>query len=325
MSRGTRLLFIVTAVGWLGLLFLGALFYVHWSDSHSRFKELRDRQIDTHQTAHQALIELDQRIASLSSEQHQTQEVVDQFLEELRVRYTAYETLLQEKLAPIAIAPDPRQYSVEAVAFLLQIAQYKQDYLQDYLGTLSAIRQARRTLDSLDDVRYRNLIQQMDVALATLEGYSGQEADRAHRILTASWLVLSDTIRELQSDVAQQNQLTPLRTWGEFWDDLLTNFGEHLNVQRGAPEAVKTISAYQHALILYAVQTEMYLARLALQSHRADNYAQSIEHALTLLDKPALNDAYPALKQDLESLRGQQPFPPDIDFAHLQHTLAQTQ
>ncbi len=324
MSRGTRLLLALTAVGWLGMLLVGGALYVHWSKSQSRFQELRDRQIDTHKTAHQALGNIEQRLATLSGEQQHTQDLVDQFLEELRIRYTAYDTLLQEKLAPITIAPDPRQYPIEEISFLLQIAQYKQNYLQDPLGTLSAMRQARRILKTMDQVRYHTLIQQLDEALATLEGYTGQKADRAHRILTASWLVLSDKIGELQTAVAHQNHTPPSDSWEAFWDDLTVNFGEHLTVRQGAPQAVQTISAYQHVLILYAVQTELYLARLSLQSHRSEDYAHSIEHALVLLADPALDDAYPALKQDLETLRGEHPFPPDIDFPLLRHTLSQT-
>lgn len=325
MSRGTRLLLLLTAVGWLGVLLVGGTLYIHWSKSQSHFQELRDRQIETHKSAHQALGNIEQRLAKLAGEQQHTQDLVDQFLEELRIRYTAYDTLLQEKLAPITIAPDPRQYPIEEISFLLQIAQYKQNYLQDPLGTLSAMRQARRILGTMDQVRYHTLMQQLDEALTTLEGYSGQEADRAHRLLTASWLVLSDKISELQAAVAQQNHTSPPDSWGAFWNDLTANFGKHLTVRQGAPQAVETISAYQHVLVLYAVQTELYLARLSLQSHRSDDYAHSIGHALALLADPALDDAYPALRQDLETLRGQHPFPPEIDFALLSHTLSQTQ
>ena len=325
MSRATRLGVALTVIGWLGLVAVGALLYMLWTDTQTRFLELRDRQLETHQSAHQALMEVDRRLTGLSEEQHRTQALVDQFLEELRIRYTTYETLLQQKLAPISIAPDPRQYPVEELSFLLQIAQYKQNYLQDSLGTLSALRQARQVLDSLDPVHYHTLIQQVNQAIATLEGYRGEEAEHAHRILTGSWLVLSEKIGQLQAEVERQNQTLATGGWGQIWDSIVEQFDEHLEVQQGAPQAVRTISAYQHILILHAAQTELYLARLALQSHRSDAYMQSLQHVLTLLSQPALENSYPALKHDLEALRGQDPFPPSIDFDQLTRTLLPTQ
>lgn len=325
MSRGARLGVALAVIGWLGLIAVGALLYMLWTDTQTRFVELRDRQIETHQSAHQALTEVDRRLAGLSEEHHMTEALVDQFLEELRIRYTTYETLLQQKLAPISIAPDPRQYPVEELSFLLQIAQYKQNYLQDSLGTLSALRQARQVLDSLDPVHYHTLIQQMDQAISTLEGYRGEEAEHAHRILTGSWLVLNEKIRELQEKVEDQNETLPSGGWRQAWNALTEQFDEHIEVRQGAPRAVQTISAYQHILILYAAQTELYLARLALQSHRAEAYAQSLEHVLTLLSQPALENSYPALKHDLEALQGQDPFPPSIDFDLLTRTLPPTQ
>lgn len=325
MSKSTRLGVWLTAVGWLGLLAVGALLYLLWTDTQTRFVELRDRQIETHQSAHQALLEVDRRLTGLSEEQHRTQALVDQFLEELRVRYTTYETLLQQKLAPISIAPDPRQYPVEELSFLLQIAQYKQNYLQDSLGTLSALRQAQQVLGLLDPVRYHTLMQQVDQAISILKAYRGEEAGHAHRILTGSWLVLSEKIEQLQEEVADQNQTLASDGWSQIWDSLVEQFDEHIEVRQGAPQAVQTISAYQHILILYATQTELYLARLALQSHRAEAYAQSLEHVLTLLSQPALENSYPALKHDLEALREQNPFPPVIDFELLTRTLPPTQ
>ena len=325
MSRATRLGVALTVIGWLGLIAVGALLYMLWTDTQVRFLELRDRQLETHQSAHQALMEVDRRLTNMSEEQHRTQALVDQFLEELRIRYTTYETLLQQKLAPISIAPDPRQYPVEELSFLLQIAQYKQNYLQDSLGTLSALRQARQVLDSLDPVHYHTLIQQVDQAITTLERYRGEETEHAHRILTGSWLVLSEKIGQLQAEAERQNQTLDTGGWGRVWDSIVEQFDEHLEVQQGAPEAVQTISAYQHILILYAAQTELYLARLALQSHRSDAYMQSLEHVLTLLSQPALENSYPALKHDLEGLREQNPFPPSIDFDQLTRTLPPTQ
>ena len=325
MSRTTRLGVALTVIGWLGLVAVGGLLYMLWTDTQTRFLELRDRQLETHQSAHQALMEVDRRLAGLSEEQHRTQALMDQFLEELRIRYTTYETLLQQKLAPISIAPDPRQYPVEELSFLLQIAQYKQNYLQDSLGTLSALRQARQVLDSLDPVHYHTLIQQVDQAITILEVYRGEEAEHAHRILTGSWLVLSEKIGQLQAAVERQNQTLATGGWSQIWDSIVEQFGEHLEVQKGAPQAVQTISAYQHILILYAAQTELYLARLALQSHRSDAYMQSLEHVLALLSQPALENNYPALKHDLEVLREQDPFPPSIDFEQLTRTLPPTQ
>ena len=325
MNRATRLGVALTVVGWLGLIAVGALLYLLWTDTQTRFLELRDRQLETHQSAHQALMEVDRRLTNMSEEQHRTQALVDQFLEELRIRYTTYETLLQQKLAPISIAPDPRQYPVEELSFLLQIAQYKQNYLQDSLGTLSALRQARQVLGALDQVHYHTLIQQVDQAITILEGYRGEEAEHAHRILTGSWLVLSEKIGQLRTEVAHQNQTLDRGGWSRIWDSVVEQFDEHLEVQRGAPEAVQTISAYQHILILYAAQTELYLARLALQSHHSDAYTQSLEQVLTLLAQPALENSYPALKHDLEELRGQNPFPPSIDFDQLTRTLPPTQ
>ena len=325
MSRATRLGVALTVIGWLGLIVVGALLYTLWTDTQTRFLELRDRQLETHQSAHQALMEVERRLTNMSEEQHRTQALVDQFLEELRIRYTTYETLLQQKLAPISIAPDPRQYPVEELSFLLQIAQYKQNYLQDSLGTLSALRQARQVLDSLDPVHYHTLIQQVDQAITTLEGYRGEEAEHAHRILTGSWLVLSEKIGQLRTEVERQNQTLAAGGWGRIWDSIVEQFEEHLEVQQGAPEAVRTISAYQHILILYAAQTELYLARLALQSHRSDAYMQSLEHVLALLSQPALENSYPALKHDLEELHEQDPFPPSIDFDQLTRTLPPTQ
>lgn len=321
MSRATRLGVLLTIAGWLGLIAVGVMLYMLWTDTQTRFLELRDRQLETHQSAHQALMDVDRRLTGLSEEQYRTQALVDQFLEELRIRYTAYETLLQQKLAPISIAPDPRQYPAEELAFLLQIAQYKQNYLQDSLGTLSALRQARQVLDSLDPVHYHTLIQQVDQAISTLEGYRGEEAEHAHRILTGSWLVLSEKIAQLQAEVEHQNEVLPTGNLGQIWDSIIEQFDEHIKVERGAPQAVQTISAYQHVLILYAAQTELYLARLALQSHRADAYAQSLDHALDLLSQPALENSYPALKHDLEALRERHPFPPSIDFDQLTRTL----
>ena len=325
MNRGTRLSFLLIVVGWLGLLAVGAVLYMLWTDTQTRFSELRDRQLETHQSAHQALLEVDRRLTSLTEGQHHTQALVDQFLEELRIRYTTYETLLQQKLAPISIAPDPRQYPIEELSFLLQIAQYKQNYLQDSLATLSALRQARQVLGTLDPVRYHTLIQQVEQAISTLEGYRGEEAEHAHRILTGSWLVLSEKIGQLQTEVQRQNQTLVAGNWSQLWASLVEQFSEHVEVQQGAPQAVQTISAYQHVLVLYAVQTELYLARLALQSQSAEAYAQSLEHALTLLSQPALENGYPALKHDLEALQKQHPFPPSINFELLTRTLPPAQ
>lgn len=325
MSRATRLGVAMTAIGWLGLIAIGALLYMLWTDTQTRFLELRDRQLETHQSAHQALMEVDRRLTGLSEEQHRTQALIDQFLEELRIRYTTYETLLEQKLAPISIAPDPRQYPVEELSFLLQIAQYKQNYLRDSLGTLSALRQARQVLDSLDPVHYHTLIQELEQAITTLEGYRGEEAEHAHRILTGSWLVLSEKIEQLQKEAERQNRTLATSGWRQIWGSIVEQFDEHLEVQQGAPQAVQTISAYQHIMILHAVQTELYLARLALQSHHSDTYMQSLEHVLTLLSQPALESSYPALKHDLEALRGQNPFPPSIDFDQLTRTLPPTQ
>ncbi|MDE0612065.1 MAG: hypothetical protein OXH88_05155, partial [Gammaproteobacteria bacterium] len=117
----------------------------------------------------------------------------------------------------------------------------------------------------------------------------------------------------------------PTGNWEQIWDSIVEQFDEHIEVKKGSPQAVQTISAYQHVLILYAAQTELYLARLALQSHRADAYTQSLDHALNLLSQPALENSYPALKHDLEALREQQPFPPSIDFDQLTRTLPLTQ
>ncbi len=322
MNRATRLGVAVGLIGWLGLIAGGVLLHALWTDNQTRFLELRDRQIETHKSAHQALMEVDRRLTGISEEQVRTQALVDQFLEELRIRYTTYETLLRRKLAPISTAPDPRQYPVEELSFLLQIARYKQNYLQDSLGTLSALRQARQALESLDPVHYHTLIQQVDQAIATLEGYRGEEAEHAHRILTGSWLVLSERAAQLRTEVERQNRTLPASGWDRIWDSLVEHFDEHLETRRGAPEAVRTISAYQHILTLHAAQTELYLARLALQSHRSDSYMQSLERVLTLLSQPALKDSYPALKRDLEELRERNPFPPSIDFEQLTRNLA---
>ena len=325
MSRATKSGFLLAIVGWIGLIAVAVMLYMLWTDTQTRFLELRDRQLETHQSAHQALQKIDRRLTGLSEEQHRTQALVDQFLEELRIRYTTYETLLQQKLAPISTAPDPRQYPVEELSFLLQIAQYKQNYLQDSLGTLSALRQARQVLDSLDPVHYHTVIQQVDQAILTLEGYRGEEAEHAHRILTGSWIVLSEKIVQLQAEVEHQNQTLATGGWSRIWDSIVEQFDEHIEVQKGAPQAVHAISAYQHILTLYAAQTELYLARLALQSHHADAYMQSLEHVLELLSQPALENSYPALKNDLEALREQNPFPPSIDFEQLTRTLPLTQ
>ena len=324
MERRNRTRLFLFSLFWLLLLALAALLYTLWTDTQTRFVELRDRQLETHQSAHQALMEVDRRLTNLTEEQHRTQTLVDQFLEELRIRYTTYETLLQQKLAPISIAPDPRQYPVEELTFLLQIAQYRQNYLQDPLGTLSALRQARQVLATLGPVRYHTLVQQVAQAISILETWRGEEAEHAHRILTGSWLVLGEEISQLQTEVARQNRAAG-DGWGELWDSLLEQFGDHLEVTHGTPQAVHTISAYQRVLILYAVQTELYLARLALQSHRAEPYTQALNHALSLLAQPALADRHPALRTDLQALQEQNPFPPTVDFESLTRALPPAQ
>ena len=318
--RGSSLLL---AGAWLALALVGVALYALWSDSQLRFGELRARQLDTHQTAHQALREQDQRLQGLAAEQRRTQRMVDEFLEELRQRYTAYETLLQEKLEPFAVLPDARQYPIEKVAFLLQFAQYKQQYLYDSSGALAALRQVRHLLDSLDEVRYHPLIQQVVQAIATLDTDAPERARDAHRILTASWLVLGEKIEQLQADVARQDRPAAAAGGGGFWSRWLRPFGEHVRVTRGAPRAVDAISAYRHVLILHAVQTELYLARLALQTGRPDAYAAALEHARGLLAQPALRGEYPALRGDLETLLLQAPFAPAVNFEPILRTLEQ--
>jgi len=54
MARSSRLLLLLTTVGWLGLIVLAGLLYILWTDSNSRFQELRDRQLETHQSTHEA-------------------------------------------------------------------------------------------------------------------------------------------------------------------------------------------------------------------------------------------------------------------------------
>ena len=315
--------FLPLAGAWLALALLAAALYALWSDSQLRFGELRERQLDTHQTAHQALREQDQRLQGLAAEQRRTQRMVDEFLEELRLRYTTYETLLQEKLEPFAFVPDARQFPVEKVAFLLQLAQYKQQYLYDAPGALAALRQARHTLDPLDEVRYHPLIQQVAQAIATLDTDAAERARGAHRILTASWLVLGEKIERLQAAVARQDRPAAAAGGDGFWARWRRPFDAHVQVRRGAPRAADTISAYRHVLILHAVQTELYLARLALQTGRPDTYAAALEHARSLLAQPALNDEYPALRGDLETLLLQAPFAPTVNFEPLLRTLEQ--
>ena len=322
MSERRRRGSLLLAGAWLALALVGAALYALWSDSRLRFDELRGRQLDTHQTAHQALREQDQRLQGLAAEQRRTQRMVDEFLEELRQRYTTYETLLQEKLEPFAIVPDARQYPIEKVAFLLQLAQYKQQYLYDAPGALAALRQVRHTLDSLDEVRYHPLIQQVAQAIATLDTDAPERARDAHRILTASWLVLGEEIERLQADVARQDR-PAAAGGGGFWARWRRPFDAHVQVRRGAPRAADTISAYRHVLILHAVQTELYLARLALQTGRPDTYAAALEHARALLAQPALNGEYPALRGDLENLLLQAPFAPAVNFEPLLRTLEQ--
>ncbi len=325
MTRTARLILILTTVGWLGLLGIGGMLYLLWIDSDTRFQELRDRQLESHQSVHAAQMEIRQQVTALSGQQQHMQGLVDQFLEELRVRYATYETLLKEKLDPIEPISDPRQYPIEEVAFLLSIAQYKQNHLQDSLATLSALRQAQRILATLDQVRFHTLGKQLDDAIATLEGYSGKEAEFAHRILTASWLVLNEKITTLHDQLVQQNETIPAHDWGQLWDTFLKHFSAHVEVQRDTPQAVQTISAYQHIMNLYAIQTELYLARLSLQAHRIDPYTQALAQARRLLAQPALQEQYPALQQDLQKLSEQHPFPPSIDFSGLQYSLERSQ
>ena len=325
MTRPARLILVLTAVGWMGLLGVGGLLYLLWVDSDTRFLELRDRQLESHQSVHATQMETRQQITALSSQQQHVQKLVDQFLEELRVRYATYETLLKEKLDPIEPISDPRQYPIEEVAFLLNIAQYKQNHLQDSLGTLSALRQAQRILATLDQVRFHTLRKQVDDAIATLEAYSGKEAEAAHRILTASWLVLNDKITTLHDQLVQQNETVPAHDWGQLWDTFLEHFSTHVEVLHGTPQAVQTISAYQHIMNLYAIQTELYLARLSLQAHRIEAYTQALAQANRLLAQPTLQEHYPALQQDLQKLTEQHPFPPSIDFSDLQHSLERSQ
>ena len=321
MSEGRRRGSLLLAGAWLALALGGLALYALWSDSRLRFDELRERQLDTHQAAHQALREQDRRLQGLAAEQRRTQRMVDEFLEELRQRYTAYETLLQEKLEPFAVVPDARQYPIEKVAFLLQLAQYKQQYLYDSAGALAALRQVRHLLDSLDGVRYHPLIQQVVQAIAALDTDAPERARDAHRILTASWLVLGEKIEQLQAQAARQDR--PAAGGGGFWSRWLRPFGEHVQVTRGAPRAVDAISAYRHALILHAVQTELYMARLALQTGRPGAYAAALEHARALLAQPALRGEYPALRGDLEALPLQAPFAPAVNFEPILRTLEQ--
>ena len=154
----------------------------------------------------------------------------------------------------------------------------------------------------MDPVRYHTLAQQVAQAISVLETWRGEETEQAHRILTGSWLVLSEEIDQLQTEVERQNRASE-GGWGQLWGSLLEQFDEHLEVTRGAPQAVQTISAYQRILVLYAVQTELYLARLALQSHRAGTYARALDHALSLLTQPALANSHPALRVDLQALQ----------------------
>ncbi len=324
MARSSRLLLLLTTVGWLGLIVLAGLLYILWTDSNSRFQELRDRQLETHQSTHEAQAQARKQLTALSDQQQHMQELVDQFLEELRVRYATYETLLKEKLDPIEPISDPRQYPIEELTFLLHIAQYKQNHLQDSLGTLGALRQAQRILTTLGP-RFHTLRKQVDEAITTLEAYSGQEAEFAHRILTASWLVLNEKTTQLQGQLIKQNEAAPIRDWEQLWDTFLEHFDAHVDVQVGVPKAVQTISAYQHIMNLYAIQTELYLARLSLQAHRVPAYTQALTHAESLLSQPALAELYPALRQDLQQLNEQHPFPPLIDFSQLQYSLEQSQ
>ena len=321
MSEGRRRGSLLLAGAWLALALVGLALYALWSDSRLRFDELRERQLDTHHAAHQARREQDRRLQGLAAEQRRTQRMVDEFLEELRQRYTAYETLLQEKLEPFAVVPDARQYPIEKVAFLLQLAQYKQQYLYDSAGALAALRQVRHLLDSLDGVRYHPLIQQVVQAIAALDTDAPERARDAHRILTASWLVLGEKIEQLQAQAARQDR--PAAGGGGFWSRWLRPFGEHVQVTRGAPRAVDALSAYRHALILHAVQTELYMARLALQTGRPGAYAAALEHARALLAQPALRGEYPALRGDLEALPLQAPFAPAVNFEPILRTLEQ--
>ena len=323
MSEGRRRGSLALAGAWLALALLAAALYALWSDSRLRFEELRERQLDTHQAAHQALREQDGRLQGLAAEQRRTQGMVDEFLEELRQRYTTYETLLQEKLEPFAFVPDARQFPIEKVAFLLQLAQYKQQYLYDAPGALAALRQVRHTLDSLDEVRYHPLIQQVAQAVATLDTDAAERARDAHRILTASWLVLGEKIERLQADAARQDRPAAADPDDGLWARLQRPLAAHVQVRRGAPRAVDAISAYRHLLILHAVQTELYLARLALQTGRPGAYAAALEHARALLAQPALNDEYPALRGDLETLLLRPPFAPTVNFEPLLRTLEQ--
>lgn len=170
-------------------------------------------------------------------------------------------------------------------------------------------------------MRYHPLIQQVVQAIAALDTDAPERARDAHRILTASWLVLGEKIEQLQAQAARQDR--PAAGGGGFWSRWLRPFGEHVQVTRGAPRAVDALSAYRHALILHAVQTELYMARLALQTGRPGAYAAALEHARALLAQPALNDEYPALRGDLETLLLQPPFAPTVNFEPILRTLEQ--
>ena len=308
---------------WVALLLGGLVLYLLWTDSQVRFDEVRDRQIEIHQTAHQALTQLHQRTTSLTEKQHHLQETVDQFLEELRLRYAGYETLLKERHAVDALIPDPRQYPIEEITFLLHLAQYRQTYLLDPAGALAALMRTQQILTGLDSVLYYPLIQQLEQAIAILQQYSEEPLRHAHQILVASWLVLSERITQLRSELDRQRPPEADGIWEPLWEILTLQFDRHIEVHHGAPRAEQTLSTYHHVLILYAVQTELFQARLALQAHRPEAYTQALIQARKLLAEPALQDQYPALKQDLESLPQQQPFPPAIDIDALLETLAQ--
>ena len=296
---------------------LGLAVAALWNASTSRFQEIHEGNEVLRQDLQQVLDRQQERMAGVEAEQQRLQALLNDFLEELRTRYTEHEALLEQKLEPLSMAPDPRQYPIEEISFLLHLAQYKHTYLYDPQGALSALRQARRILDSLDKVRYHPLTRLVDDAVATLETANLELPRNIHRILAASWITLNEALDRLRTQFDRQGP-EDLSAGSDGWRTWLA---DQFRLERGAPQAVDTISVYQHILNLYAVQTELYLARLGLQTQRPESYAEALARARAILTQPALDGQYPALLADIDRLRAQSPFPPEVAYAALLRTL----
>ena len=295
---------------------LGAL----WRDAADRFERDRADRAALREETQAGLRAQGRRLDALAAEQQRMQAAMGAFQEELRRRYAGIDAQLQETLEPFAVVPDLRQYSVERVAFLLHIAQYKHTYLHDIPGALGTLRQTGQLLDALDEARYQPLMQLLAQAIATLDGVDPQRIRDAHRTLSTGWATLDRTIGQLRGAAARQDA-------GGAGDGILERWSawlaEHVQVERGAPQALHTVSAYRRILSLHAVQTELYLARLSLQTLQPERYAEALARARALLTEPALDERHAVLLAALDRLLAQPPFPPAVPYATLLRALEQ--